>query len=343
VAVEPPRPARVKQRDIAARAGVSVSTVSRVLNGVSGISEALREQVRGAAEELGYRWERAKGAGLEHIALLTRLSTLGSVQGQFYTDILAGAEAECRRQGVRLSCVVAERQDSSSVVQRLKQHQVGGVLLLSVDDPELVTASLSLNVPVVLLNAEHPHLPLDTFLPDNQVGPRLAVRYLVGLGHRRILHVTNLERRTIARRFGAYRSALEEAGIPFDPALVLEIATPLSSDRAYTALKELFGSGAPDFSAVFCANDHLAIGVMHALQEQGLRIPQDVSVIGYDDIPMAALLTPPLTTVRIEREELGALAVRRLMDRALAPTLTPIRVELSTRLIKRESVGPPPA
>jgi len=130
---------------------------------------------------------------------------------------------------------------------------------------------------------------------------------------------------------------LEESGIGHDPALVLQ--TSIAATPAYEAMQARLRTGQPDFSAVFCANDLTAIGAMRALRENGMRIPADISVIGFDDIPMAAHTDPPLTTVRIEREELGALAVRRLLDRVATPNQTPIHVELACRLIERQTVA----
>ncbi|MGL4610337.1 MAG: LacI family DNA-binding transcriptional regulator [Trueperaceae bacterium] len=329
---------RVKQSDIALKAGVSISTVSRVLNNVPGIRADLRQQITAVAEELGYEFETPRPSKLEHVSLFTPLSTLGSARGQFHDGILTGIQAECKAHGIRLSYTMAAS-DCASVSARLEQNHIDGFLLLSVDDAPLIEKVLQHNVPIVLINAEHPFLLVDTFLPDNQIGPQVAVRYLIGRGHRRILHVTHLERLTIKRRLEGYKAALESADIPFDPALVLNIPEHLYSEQAYAAMKPFLAKKSPKFSAVFCANDLIAIGVLHALQESGRHVPEDVSLIGYDDIPMAAFLTPPLTTMRIEREELGALAVRRLVERAERPDASAIRLELATKLVERESVS----
>ena len=129
---------------------------------------------------------------------------------------------------------------------------------------------------------------------------------------------------------------LEEAGIAYDPNLVVELE--INAEETYKAMRQKLAHEEIDFTAVFCANDISAMGFMRAAQELNLRIPQDISVIGFDDIAPAAFLSPPLTTVRIESAELASLALRRLIDRANTPNLTSIRVSLACRLMERQSV-----
>ncbi|HLZ64493.1 MAG TPA: LacI family DNA-binding transcriptional regulator [Ktedonosporobacter sp.] len=325
---------RLQQRTIAEAAGVSISTVSRVLNNVEGISQELRERVLKAATNLGYQH---KGARLEQIMLF--ISAPSTFLDPFQTNIMAGIEQECRRHDIRLSHVVFEVGTDSRafLLERVKQNSSDGLLFLAQDDRSLLEEVLALNFRVGLINAEHDNLPVDTFLPDNHHAPKLAVQYLIQHGHRAIMHVASLNRVTIRHRHDAYRSALEEADIPYDPRLVLQ--THMSPTHAYEKMKAFLASDHPNFTAVFCGNDLAAMGVERALQEAGLRIPQDVSLIGYDDISLAAFAVPPLTTVRVECEELGMLAVRRLLERVANPHLSPIRVEIFSRLIERQSVA----
>jgi DNA-binding LacI/PurR family transcriptional regulator len=335
---------RIRQREIAARSGVSVSTVSRVLNNTSTVSDDVQQRVLAAAAELGY-WDGLprQRRTLQHIGLLITKPPDQPFVDPFHSDICTGVEAECRRQGVHCTYTTVETGTQSAVVlDRVGYTRIDGLVLLAVDDRALIEAVLATGLPAVLINAEHPGVAIDTFLPDNQLGPTLAVQHLIAYGHRRILYVTRLQRRTIQRRHAAYRAALEGAGIPYDPALVFDIP-PRKSGGAHTAAEALqawLARRPRDFTAVLCTTAAMAPWVMRVLSEEGYRIPEDVSVVGYDDLATTAFLSPPLTTVRIEREELGALAVRRLLERAATPALTPIRVELATRLIERESVAP---
>lgn len=324
---------RVQQREIAEAAGVSISTVSRVLNDVEGISQDLRERVLKAANALGYQ---SKEPALEQIHLYVATGNL--VDDPFHMSLISGVEIECRRNNIALhySMIEPGTKGHLYVLDKMMQNSNAGLIFMAVSDRELLEKVLHLTPRVVLVNAELPGLPVDTFLPDNQVGPMLAIRHLIAQGHRRILHTTCSERSTIRRRLIAYRFALEEAGIPYDPRLVLD--TALNQEEVYEAMRAYLAADHPDFTAVFCANDFAAFGVARALNEANLRIPQDVSVVGYDDMPMAAFMSPPLTTIRIEREELGGMAARRLIERVAHPDLTPVRFELFSRLIERQSV-----
>lgn len=332
---------RVSQRDIARHAGVSTSTVSRVLNNVDGISDELRAHVLKAAAELGYHNPATPGK-LQQLQLLTRPFAERDTLHTFHPSILEGVAAECHQNGILLSYSVVGQSpaDRAALLSQARDRPGASMLLMSVDDRVLIEELLALNVPVALLNAEQRDLPIDTFLPDNFNSGLLATRHLIDHGHRRILHMTEPARKrrgTLQQRLNGYRVALEEAGIPYDPALVLE--SPLRVDDAHQAMRAWLAARHAPFSAVFCANDAGAIGAMRALQEVGKQVPTDVSVVGYDDVPAASLLTPALTTFHIDCEEMGQLAVQRMIYRALKPEAAPIRVEIASQLIVRQSVA----
>lgn len=327
------------QSEIAEHAGVSVSTVSRVLNQADGIRDQVREQVWRVATDLGYEHPGQSADGsIRHVGFFTTLSTLGSPGDPFHTDILRGAEAECRRSGLRMSLITFEAEDLERRMATVARAVDGGVdatLLLSIDDRPLIDTVLELNLPTVGINIDNPYLPIDAFIPNNRAGAFFATKYLVDRGHERILHVTNLKRSTIRKRHEGFRAALEDAGLPYSRDLLVE--SGLGPEQAHDAMSRVLKERR-DFTAVFCANDHAAIGVMHALREVGLDVPGDVSIVGFDDIPMAAFVDPPLTTMRVQREELGASTVRRLVDRTQLDRVTPIRVEIATQLVDRGTV-----
>jgi DNA-binding LacI/PurR family transcriptional regulator len=327
---------RLRQRDIALAANVSISTVSRVLSNVDGISQQVRERVLKAAANLGYQ---PTGEKLRSIHLFTDVRRADS---PFYHNIMTGLEAECRRYDIALHYMVVERgpDNRAYVLEKIMQHSTDGVVFVAQDDRALIEEALSLNFRLVLLNADHQGLPVDTVLPDNHVGVLSAMRHLIKHGHRAILHVTSLKRTTLRGRYEAYCEALKEAGISYDPALVLALDEPFHMMRAYERMKAFLDEQPPTFTAVFCATDSAAFGVARALQEAGLRIPRDVSLVGYNDLPMAAFMSPPLTTVQIDCQALGALAIQRLMERTASPDLVPVRIELFSRFIERQSVGP---
>ena len=337
---DPKTPAtrRVYQRDIAERAGVSISTVSRVLRDEWGISEGVQQRVLAAAAELGYEPKEPQTKQLQSVSLLTSLPMAPALD-PFHADVLHGVELACGERGVQLSYATFSNDapNGDKILNRLRQNPVDGLLLLSLDDADLIEEIRSMNIPLVMLNVDRRDSTDDMFLPDNYQGACLAMRYLIDHGHARIMHITQLKRRTIRRRTEAYRAVLAEAGIRYDPRLVVEVE--INPEETYKVMKQRLAQGKLDCTAAFCANDLSAMGFMRAAQEVGLRIPQDISVIGFDDIASSAFLTPPLTTIRIETGELANLALRRLVDRVAEPNLTPIRVSLACALVERQSVA----
>lgn len=331
----------VSQRDIAKRAGVSNSTVSRVLNNVDGISTQLREQVLKVAVELGYHNPAASGK-LQRLHLFTASAATMNASHSFHPSILDGVAAACHQNGILLSYAVIKQStvDHEAIINQVRERAGVGILLMSIDDRALIEKLLALKIPMALINAEQRDLPIDTFLPDNFTSGLLATRYLTTHGHRHILHMTeplNKRRNTLQQRMNGYQAALEEANIAYNPtALLLE--SPLNVDDAHYTMRSWCARHQTVFSAIFCANDASAIGVMRALQEMGKRIPEDVSVIGYDDVPAASLLTPSLTTFHIDCEEMGQLAVQRMIYRMLKPEVAPIHVEIACQLVVRQSV-----
>jgi DNA-binding LacI/PurR family transcriptional regulator len=337
------RGGRVQQREIAERAGVSTSTVSRVLNNIPGISAVVQSRVRAAATDLGYLTTDVLTATmLRRVGLFTHLAPHERSIDPFHSDILSGIEAECRRLGINLSLTILKGQqsDGRTVLDHARTQAADGLIFLSVDDATIVEQVLEQGLRLVVVNSDYSDIPVDVILPDNRQGVLRQMRLLIEHGHRRILHYTSLRRYTFYRRLDAYREALDAAGIAYDPSLVID--APLDPEVARKLILERLTNGTADFTAIFCANDVTAIAIMRGIREAGMRVPEDLSIVGCDDIAMSAYVSPPLTTIRIEREELGAMAVRRLAERAAFPNLTPIRVELATRLVLRQSVADAP-
>ena len=331
---------RIYQRDIAERAGVSISTVSRVLGNAGGISERVQRKVLAVAAELGYEKPADDTTDpLRDVVLLTSLSLSPSLD-PFHAEVLNGLQIACSEHGIHLSYASFSNVGSNSekILSRLQQNPVGGVLVLSLDDPLLLKQIRTLNIPIVMVNADTLEFGEDAFLPDNYQGACLAMRHLLANGHERILHITHSQRSTIRRRTDAYKDMLREARIPYDPGLLVEVE--INAEQTYETMTQHLAQRGADYTAVFCANDLSAMGFMRAAQEYGLSIPNGVSVIGFDDISSVAFLSPPLTTIRIEARQLATLALRRLIERVAHPSLIPIRVFLRCELIERHSVAP---
>ncbi len=203
------RTRRVRQQEIAARCGVSISTVSRVLNGVGGISTPVRASILAAAAALGYA-APLLGSPVQHVGFFVTFPPTAQAAGPFYGDILDSVEAACRQRGIHLSYTVVDRHTNATafVLDKIAQNRIDAALFLAIDDLSLYEAVRAAQVPSVLLNAEHPRRAMDAFLPDNRTGATLATQHLIAYGHQRICVVTNFHRQTFFDRLDAHRAVL---------------------------------------------------------------------------------------------------------------------------------------
>jgi LacI family transcriptional regulator len=329
-------------RQIADLAGVSIATVSRVLNDREDVSNETRHLVSRVIREHGYTANRsARGLSARQTGLIGVLVPL--VYPAYFSAILAGAAEALSEQDMRvvLSPTGHEHDREMSLLERL-MHGVtdGALIVLPQESSEELEQLLDQHYPFVVVD---PLMPLDERIPSvsaaHTSGAHHAMRHLLGLGHRRIAAITG-PRGWVAtedRRRG-YHAALAAAGIL--PEAALEVESNFEIPGGYKAAGPLFELRDPP-SAIFAFNDNLAIGAIQAARARGLRVPEDVSVVGFDDVEHAEIVTPALTTVRQPLAEMGRTAVSllvRLLERQRFETL---HVELGTRLVVRESTAPP--
>ncbi|MGN6325325.1 LacI family DNA-binding transcriptional regulator [Pseudolysinimonas sp.] len=321
--------------DVARASGVSHQTVSRVLNGFAGIRPATRDRVLAAIDELGYRRNlaaRALAAGRTHsIGILTP-----SVPEHGPTSSLFAVEGAAREHGYRPLVTAAAADDAATrAALGFLLDQAVEALVVVVPHAGVVRALEDLGVvlPVVALQA--PAGPTgDVVGVDHARGARLATEHLVALGHRRIQHVSGPAGWTesAARRRGV-AEALDAAG--------LERLPVIEGDWTAAAGFEAAGRLDPGVTAVACANDQLAIGVMAALADSGRRVPDDISVTGFDDLPEAAFLRPALTTVRQDFDEIGRRAVELIVRRLDGDGGGAVqRIAIEPELVVRSSTAP---
>lgn len=332
-----PDRARVTLRRIAKEADVSISTASRALSGSTAISESVRIKVREIAERLAWT---SSATGQPTVTVLTPINTGAPGTPDFQQELLAGIESACTSIGVPLSVSLVTPGRSSG---KGTFDAGSGYVLLSLEDEELVARLSSAGVPAVIVNGSDPLMRLDAVTAGNRSGGYAAMRHLIGLGHRRVLRLVYSPRRPVRERFEGARMALMEAGLPDDPNLDIDLAD-MRADRSYIAVRDRLAAakGRPDFTAIQCCNDAAALGALAAISEAGLRVPQDISVIGFDDLSTAALSNPPLTTIRVARHEIGGLGLRRLLERVRNPDLPIVHTEIAAPLIVRSSTGPAP-
>ena len=343
---------RLTIRDVAVRAGVSHQTVSRVVNGDDRVSPATRERVLEAIRELDYV-PNAIARSLSS----NRTHTLGVVTADVsdyaFGQMVAGAEAEARRRGFYLVVgSVADTTDATDELAYLRlllERRVEGLILAW---PTLgpgagsALAATAARVPLVLVAATTDLPGIQTVDIDNRRGGREAVAHLTEQGHRGVATITGpLDWGAAQARLDGYRDALGEAGISESPSLV-QTSPDWGPESGRVAAARLLDGRVP-FSALFAQSDLLAVGAIAEFRSRGLRVPEDVSVVGFDDIPVASFLEPPLTTMRQPIRELGELAVRLIIEaigrRGSEPDERNRRHLLPARLADRGSVGPPVA
>ena len=332
-------------RDVAALAGVHPATASRALNPATKAmtSADTAERVLRAAAELGYR-PNAVARSLR----TSRSSSIGVVvpdlTNPLFPPIVRGIESALAPHGYVLLIVNTDNNpgQEEQLVASLRARSVDGLILATarLSHPLLETLADG-DLPVVLVNRHRDDLPLPWVVPDDTAGIRLAVSHLAGLGHRRVAHIAGpQDTSTGVTRLAAFHAAVREHGLAEDESLI-KLCRTWSEAEGARALGELLSAGDP-ISAVIAGNDMLALGVYDALAEHGLRCPDDISVIGFNDMPFVDKLRPALTTVHIPQHEMGAEAARLLLGRLRRARRDERSVLMPVVLSVRESTGPPP-
>ncbi len=333
------RPTTVTIAAIAAEVGVSVPTVSKVLNGRKDVSPATRARVEEAIERHQYRRRRRRTTGPRFIDLaFHELDTAWAV------EIIKGVEevAAAERVAVVLSDLGGEyRPRQEWLDDVIARRPLGVILVLSDLDPVQRRLLEARNLPFVLVDTAG-ELPsgIPAVGSANWNGGLAATRHLIGLGHRRIAVIAGPQHVLCSRaRIDGFRSAMEEAGLPVDPSFVRYGDFFLHG--GYHHGGELLDR--PDRpTAIFAGSDIQALGVLRAARERGLHVPEDLSVVGYDDLPVSEWMWPPLTTVRQPLLEMATTAARMLLELASGRRPATMRIDLATELVVRSSTAPPP-
>src|SRR5712691_7813094 len=329
---------RITIIDVARAASVHPSTVSRVLNGRAELSllPETRQRVLAAARRLGYR-----PSALARSLRLRRTFTLGmlipDITNPFFPPIIKGAEDTAHARGYNV--ILCNTEDSSereaTYLRVLRERQVDGLLIASSFTADAVIAELRKErFPFVLVNRASSRGADDLgVLADNRAGMLSAIDHLVELGHRRIGIVAGPERLAYAK------SALRARRVRPDEAVV-SVSEGFSEEAGYRAARRVFRAGALP-TAVVCANDLIALGVLRAAHEIGLSVPGELSIVGFNDIPLAGRFDPPLTTVRVPQQEMGARAAALLIAELEGERIEARRVLMEATLVVRASTAAP--
>jgi len=324
--------------DVAEKAGVSLSTVSRVLSGRTPVSERLREKVEAAVEELGYRPNAAAQSLVSGRRSTIAVFARNTIR-YGYAATLQGIEEAARAAGYVVMIAVVESDDPpviATAVNGALSQPLAGAIVIEFDEVGIATlAALPQTVPVVAAaGARRPSSGIPHAFLDDYVGGLEATRYLLSLGHETVHHVAIPATRPGSGREWGWRAALEEAGAPVPAVLQANYSPTSGYDVARTLLD------VAEVTAVLCGNDELAIGATRAYQEAGRRIPDDVSIVGFDDQPFARMWSPSLTTVQQDFVDLGRRTFG-LLDAWLREGSAPDDSAVVPELVVRESTGVP--
>jgi DNA-binding LacI/PurR family transcriptional regulator len=340
---------RPTMRDVAAVAGVSHQTVSRVINDDARVREGTRQRVLDAIRSLGYE----PNAVAQSLAS-NRTHTIGMVAPDIsdhaFGQAAAGAEAAARRRGFFLIVGTVEDElagDEPAYLRLMLQRRVEGLIIArpsrELEGSKLLAEAAS-RVPIVTIAPHRNRRDVSMVDVDNRRGAREATAYLLEQGHRAIATITGpIDWTSAAARLDGYRRALSAEGITADPALI-ESGEDWGLLSGQAAVRRLLDRGR-HFTAIFAQSDLLALGAISELRERGMEIPAELSVIGYDDIPVARFVDPPLTTIQQPMREVGAAAAAIVIDSIVShrsgESPAPIRQRLRAPLVVRGSVAPP--
>ncbi|WP_030316209.1 LacI family DNA-binding transcriptional regulator [Streptomyces sp. NRRL B-3229] len=332
---------RVTITEIARQAGVSVPTVSRVVNGRSDVSPRTRARVEELLQQYGYR--RRPAAPGTRAALLDLV--FHDLDSPWAVEIIRGVEEVAQAEGVGtvVSAIHGRSGAARDWMRNLRARASDGVILVtSALDTVLHDELRALGVPLVVVDPTgSPALEAPTIGAANWSGGLAATEHLLSLGHRRIGLIAGPPRLLCSRaRFDGYRAALEGAGLPLDESLV--VPGDFHPESGFAGCQKLLDLPEPP-TAIFAASDQMALGAIEALRRRGLRVPEDMSLVGFDDLPEVRWSAPPLTTIRQPLSEMGKLAVRTILKLTRNEPPDSPRVELGTELMLRSSTAPPAA
>ncbi|SDO33489.1 transcriptional regulator, LacI family [Rhodoferax sp. OV413] len=329
-------------KDVARHANVSISTVSHVVNRTRFVSDKARQDVETAIRALGYV-PSAVARSLKSNTTRTLGMLIPNCSNPYFAEIVRSVEDHCFASGYTLIlCNTDDEPLRQSVYLKvLAEKRVDGLIIISTgEDSDLHDLLQGLTTPTVLLDREVTHVHCDLVETANVQGGQMAAEHLVALGHRRIACIGGpADLSPSAQRIQGWRNALAAAELEANDLLW---HSDFSSQGGFTAMQEILQSGQQP-TAVFVCNDLMGIGALSAAHEAGLRIPQDLSVIGFDDIELARFTSPPLTTIVQPKQRIGMLAVDMLLERIQGGRLDAKQVLLQPELIVRASTASPPS
>lgn len=332
-------------RDLAKRAGVSVATVSRVLNNYPDVAEETRQRVMELAKAMEYRPSAAARTLVTQTSHVIGVFFLQDHVNRvmlhpFFQEVMLGFKRVVGQAGYDLFLFTNQQPgtDTFSYVKRCRHHRVDGVVLMGVDrDDPGIRELVATDIPCISIDADLTGKRAGYICSDNVAGTAMAVQHLHELGHRSIGFINGLPDSRVGQdRWLGYRQAMERLGLPSRPEWVLD--GDFTWDVGYSRMHALLGLPERP-TAIVAGADLIAVGAIKAAHEHGLRVPEDLAIVGFDDISLASMVSPALTTVRQRMEEIGEIAGRSLVTLIEQPDSFPPVITLPVSLVIRESCG----
>jgi DNA-binding LacI/PurR family transcriptional regulator len=326
-------------KSIAEAANCSVATVSKALNDRPDVAAATRQRILAIAKEFDF-YPNALGKALkkkvtENVGVIFCREQLPLSLNPFYSRVLEGIEAELAVSNYNLVLHLLPESYTNAIPKMIREHQVDGLVLIGVLQQNFIDQLTFLEIPTVLVDPKITSNSFCQVLIDNEHGAFQAAHFLIDHGHTRIGFISgDLDRLSFRQRFDGYCKALEFARIPLRDELVKSGGL----EKGYDHVSALLDLPDPP-TAIFAANDINAIYGYKAITDHNLRIPEDISIIGFDDIELGKMISPPLSTVRVYKEQMGSIAVRTLFKVLNHEIEQPVTTMVPTRLIERESVA----
>ena len=334
---------RLKITEIAARTQLSISTVSRVLAGKANTSEIARARVRAGARELGVMDGLAAGRLLlNSLVVFAPQRAFDERSDIFYYRVIQSVSKGLASHDVRLRYCALEENDSDAqlFLARMNEPETQAAILLGIDDPHIHDLAVDVGKPCMLINCRDRHMRLPAVAPDHRSIGERAADYLFEMGHREVMNVLCLRRYTMELRLAGIRDAWQSHNLKFNDKRDLLVAPSFSAreteELVTSWLRQMQGKDLP--TAFLVGGDFMAAGTISALQKQGLRVPQDISVMSIDGFNLAAIQDVPLTAVHVPRDELGTEAVHMLQQRLMRPDAPVGTLLLNGTLAVRGSV-----
>ena len=325
-------------REISRQTGFSPATVSNALNHKRGVNSSTAEVIIRTARTLGYE-RRGHVSNINFV--MARKTGLVLDEGTFHTGVINGIAAKARAEGIQTSFMTLELGDRASAAAQAADiiHDTSSAVILLGTEMTEEDYDLFSNpeTPLIVVDGTSDRIPLDAIVMSNETSSYRATRYLIDHGHREIGYIAGSYRiRNFPLRERGWRRAMREAGLQINPGYRVVVGTKPST--SYSDMLEWLGSNQDLPTAFFVENDIMAFGCMRALSERGLKVPDDVSLVGFDDLSFATIANPPLTTMHVPNQEMGEMAVQGILDQINKPSEYTRVMHIGTVLVERKSV-----